>query len=364
MRLIEDDSDMELSLIATGMHMSDEFGCTIDRIKADGFEITAVLDVLPAEDTNTAMAKYVGDVVSGMSDAFSKIEPDIFLVLGDRGEMLGATIAAAYMNIPVAHVHGGDVSGNVDDPARHAITKFANIHFPATEDAAARIKQMGEEDWRVHVVGAPGLDSILTTDMMDPLQFKEKYGVEIATPTSPTILIVQHPVTYETVDAEQQMRLTLEAVKDLGHQTFAIYPNADAGGRSMIQAIKEYEGLEFMNTFKSLPHEDYLSLMSMASVMVGNSSSGIIEAHIFHLPVVNIGSRQQGRERAGNVMDVGHDKNEIKTAIGKALSHDFKEKINACSNPYGDGRASEKILRSLKELKMDERLLRKRSAFR
>jgi UDP-hydrolysing UDP-N-acetyl-D-glucosamine 2-epimerase len=361
LREIEADPKLSLSLVVIGMHLSAEFGYTVKEIEEDGFKIEAKINVLHSEDTGAAMSKSVGRCMVKTANALEKIKPDILLILGDRSEMLVGAVSATYMGIPIAHIHGGDISGNVDEPVRHAITKLAHIHLAATKESADRIIKMGEEPWRVHVVGAPGLDLILNEKMPEPRQISKKYGLDLS---KPVLLVVQHSVVTEADDAPNQIRETLDAIVELGHQTILIYPNADAGGRRMIEVIKEYEKYPFIKTFRSLLHKEYLGLMKFASVMVGNSSSGIIEAPSFHLPVVNIGTRQKGRQRAENVIDVDYDKEEIKMAIRKALhDEEFKEKVKNCKNPYGDGKAGMRIANILSEVKINERLLEKRMTY-
>jgi len=357
---IQKHPNLELELIVTGMHLSKDFGYTFKEIKQDGFK-TAILNTLYSEDTGAAMTRTIGRCVLQFADTLEDMKPDILLVLTDLGHTLAGAIAGAYMNIPVAHLHGGDVSGTVDEPVRHAITKLSHIHFPATKKSAERIIKMGEEKWRVHVVGAPGLDTILNEKLVKPEKIAKKYNLDLS---KSVVLMVQHPVTTECDEAPEQIKQTLEAVVSLKHQTILIYPNADAGGRRMIKVIKRYEKYPFIKAFKSLPRKDYLSLMKIADVMVGNSSSGIIEAPSFHLPVVNIGTRQQGRERAGNVIDVGYSKNRIIKGIKKALyDKKFKEKVKKCKSPYGDGKASQRIVKILSELKIDKKLLQKRITY-
>lgn len=309
----------------------------------------------------SAMAQSIGESLSRTAEALEKIAPYILLILGDRSEMLAGAVAATYMGIPIAHIHGGEISGNVDEPVRHAITKLAHVHFPATEENAERIIRMGEESWRVHVVGAPGLDFILRGKVMQPRETAAKYGLNLS---KPVILVLQHSVVAEADEAASQIRETLEAIKGLKHQTVLIYPNADAGGRRMIRIIREYEKYPFIKAFKSVAHEDYLGLMKLATVMVGNSSSGIIEAPSFGLPVVNVGTRQIGRQRAGNVIDVNYDKNEITAAIDRALSDkNFRDMVKHCRNPYGDGKAGKRIAKILCQLELGKKLLDKRMAY-
>jgi UDP-N-acetylglucosamine 2-epimerase (non-hydrolysing)/GDP/UDP-N,N'-diacetylbacillosamine 2-epimerase (hydrolysing) len=361
LQAIKTNPRLKLSLIVVGMHLAAEFGYTVKEIENGHFKIDSKIDVLHLKDTGVAMARSIGECIAKMADSLDRIKPDILLVLGDRSEMLAGAVAATYLGVSIAHIHGGDISGNVDEPVRHAITKLAHIHFPATKESAARIIKMGEERWRVHVVGAPGLDSALSKELPEPKQMVEKYGLDTS---KPIILVVQHSLVTEAEDAANQIRETLTAIVELGYQTIMIYPNADAGGRRMIEAIKEYEGHPFIKTFNSIPHEEYLSLMKLASLMVGNSSSGIIEAPSFGLPVVNVGTRQVGRQRAENIIDVGYNKEQIKKAINKALFDEkFKQKARNCRSIYGDGKAGERIADILSETRINKRLLLKRMTY-
>ncbi len=359
MRAIQDHPELDLSIIATGMHLSPEHGYTITEIENDGFKVDAAVDMLLSNDTGASMAKSLGIGIIGITQALEQINPDIVLLLGDRDEPFAGAIAASQMNIPVAHLHGGDSTsgGCIDESIRHSITKFAHIHFPATEESAERIKKLGEETWRIHTVGAPGLDTILNTELIPKEQLIKQYSLNT---NEPLLITIQHPVTTQPENAASEMRTTLEALSELGMQTILVYPNSDAGGRSMIEVIKEYEHLPFLYTFKSLPHVEYLSLLNIADALVGNSSSGIIEASSFHLPVVNIGIRQEGRQRTDNVIDVAPSKEKIIEAINIDL-HDetFKQKVNECVNPYGDGRAGLKIAEVLAGIEIDQKLLQK-----
>jgi len=361
LREIEANPKLGLALIVVGMHLSAEFGFTVKEVEQDGFKIDARINVLHADDTRAAMAKSVGRCMIKTASALEKIRPDISLILGDRSEMLVGAVSSTYMSIPIAHIHGGDISGNVDEPVRHAITKLAHIHFAATKESADRIIKMGEEPWRVHVVGAPGLDSILNEKIPEPEEIATKYGLDLS---KPVLLVVQHSVITEAEEAANQIHETLEAVVKIGYQTALIYPNADIGGRGMISAIQKYEKYPFIKTFRSVPHKEYLGLMKIASVMVGNSSGGIIEAPSLGLPVVNIGTRQMGRQRAENVIDVNYDKEEIKKAIQKALyDKAFREKAKHCKSFYGVGKAGMRIAKVLSEIKINKRLLEKRMTY-
>jgi UDP-hydrolysing UDP-N-acetyl-D-glucosamine 2-epimerase len=362
MNAIKKSPTLELSVIVTGMHLAQQFGYTLREIEEDGFRIDAKVDMLLSGDTGTAMAKSIGNGIISISQALDIIKPDIILILGDRIESFAAAIAGAYMNIPIAHIHGGDsAKAGLDEYARHAITKLAHIHFPATEKSAERIIKMGEDQSNVFVVGAPGLDSILNEKLIEPEKVAKMYSLDLS---EPILLVMQHPVTTEVEDAQKQIRETLDVVVELRHQTVLIYPNADAGGRRMIEVIKEYEKYSFIKAFKSITHKEYLSLMRIASVLIGNSSSGIIEAPSFGLPVVNIGSRQEGRQRAENVIGVNYDKEEIKDAIKTAIYDvNFKEKLKNCKNSYGDGKAGIRIADVLSKIKIDKKLLQKRLTY-
>ncbi|HIP90189.1 MAG TPA: UDP-N-acetylglucosamine 2-epimerase (hydrolyzing) [Candidatus Nanopusillus sp.] len=357
LKKIDSNSKLDLYLIVVGMHLSEEFGYTIKEIEKDGFRIYAKLDTLNKEDTGAGMARYIGNTIIEISKVLENLKPDILLLLGDRGEMLAGAIAATCMNILIAHVHGGEVSGSIDEGFRHAISKLAHIHFVATNESKQKLISLGEDSSRIFVVGAPGLDDIYE-NLLSPQEIEKKYSIDLS---KPLILLVQHPVVNEVDEASNQIRETLEAIVDLKYQTVVIYPNADAGGRQMIKIIEEYKKrYSFIKTYKSLPRRDYLSLMSVATVMVGNSSSGIIEAPSFGLPVVNIGTRQKGRLRAGNVIDVSYNREEIKNAILKAIQdRKFKEKVRNIKNPWGDGKASERIVNILSSVKICKDLLQK-----
>jgi len=362
LKAIEQHPKLQLLLIATGMHLSHEFGYTVQELEKDGFHIDAKVDMLLSNDTLPAMSKSIGIGIIGLAQTWDQVKPDIIVVLGDRVEPLAAAISGSYMNIPVAHIHGGDTGkGGLDESARHAITKFAHIHFPATKKSAERIIGMGEDRWRVHTVGSPALDTILNEPLLAPKIIAKKLGLDLS---RPVILVVQHSVTTQVEAAPEQMEQTLQAIVEFQYPTIVIYPNSDAGGRRMIEVIKQYKGYPFIETFKSLPRREYLSLMRVASVMVGNSSSGIIDAPSFGLPVVNVGIRQEGRERGKNVIDVAHKKSDIARTLERALSDKkFLTEVKKCRNPYGDGKAGPRIARYLSQIAITPRLLQKKSTY-
>jgi len=350
--------DLGLILFVTGSHLSREFGRTVHLIKKDGFRIDKEIEMTPEGDGGEFMSLAIAKGIAGITAALKGEKPDIVLILGDRIEALATAIAAAYLNITIAHIHGGDRSkAGLDESARHAITKLAHIHFAATKRSRDRIIRMGENSQNVFLVGAPGLDSIVTRPLLSREELAEKYNFDAR---KPFLMLVQHPVTTQTSEAAKQIRETLAAIKRFRLTTFVIYPNSDAGGRRMIKEIEKERNSAFLKIFKNLPRELYLSLLKHAVALVGNSSSGIIEAASFKTPVVNIGIRQEGRQRSTNVIDVMHDKNAIIGAIEKALyDKKFKGKLKHCKNPYGDGRATERIVKVLSKIKINKELLQK-----
>lgn len=347
LKRIHECADLELEIAVTGMHIMPEFGNSITEIVSDGFRIHEI-PVVHENDTRESMSAFVGNLIVLLTEKVTDIRPDIIMLLGDRGEMLAGAIVGTYTGIPVVHIHGGEITSTVDEPVRHAITKLAHLHLPATKKSARRIIRMGEDPAQVHVVGAPGLEPVIRGEFTPKDTLIRKYHLS---PAAPILLIVQHPVSGEIPEAASQMRATLEAVKDLGYQTLVIYPNADAGGRQMIAVINEFSRTPPIQAHRNIPHGDYLGLLKLASVLIGNSSSGIIEAPSFHLPVVNIGSRQRGRERGSNILDTGYTRSGIRDSVKKALEDEkFLRNVRNGTNPYGDGTASEKIVAILRRL--------------
>ncbi|MDA2916139.1 UDP-N-acetylglucosamine 2-epimerase [Nitrospinae bacterium AH_259_B05_G02_I21] len=358
LRRIEDHPRLDLRLIVTGTHLDPRFGETYQEIENDGFRPAARVEMLVAGDTGAAMASSTGLGIIAITQALQQLGPNILLIPVDRFECLAAAIAAAMMNIFIAHMHGGDVSGSIDESIRHAISKFAHIHFTSSELSRQRLLKMGEHPDRVFKVGAPGLDSIREEKLLTKEELCAKYGLDAS---APLILAVYHPVTTEQEDATRQIRTVLDSLIAVGYQTLLLYPNADAGGRGMVEMVEAYVNRHpALHGHASLPHLDYLSAMASADVMVGNSSSGIVEAPSFKLPVVNIGSRQQGRERADNVVDVPCTETDIVQGIALALYDPaFRNRVAQCTNPYGDGWASERIVSILADFDLDPQMLQK-----
>ncbi|KYH35142.1 UDP-N,N'-diacetylbacillosamine 2-epimerase (hydrolyzing) [Clostridium tepidiprofundi DSM 19306] len=358
---IEKREELELNIMVCGMHLEAKYGMTVNEIIKDGFDIADKFETILHEDTGCSMAKSVGIALVKIAESLNRIKPDILLILGDRGEMLAAATAAVHMNIPVAHIHGGEVTGTVDESIRHAITKLSHIHFPATRDSEKRIIKLGEKAENVYVVGAPGIDYIKNTKYLTKEEFIKRFDLN----SDRMFLLTQHPVTTEREYVEWQIRETMEAVVSFGVPTIITYPNSDNGGSEIIKVIEEYrERHSFIRVFKNLSQIEYLSLLKYADVMIGNSSSGIIEAPSFKLPVVNVGTRQNGRLRACNVIDVDYGRENVIYGIKKAMYDEkFRNQLNKCENPYGDGNAGSRIADILSRIKIDNNLIQKRITY-
>lgn len=363
-RAIKEHPQLDIELIVTGAHLSDAYGYTINDIKNDGFKIAEEIESLINGDMLSSRVKGLAIQLQGMIQTVVRVEPDFLLVLGDREESISTALIGAYMNIPVAHIAGGDrVIGNVDDQVRHAVTKLAHIHFVTNQESYDRVVAMGEQAFRAFNTGNPGLDRLINVERLYDEQLSEKLGFKINV-GEPLILLIQHVISTEVEQAYFQMKETLEAVKELGIKTVLTYPNSDAGGQQMIKAIEEYTRLNNLYITKNLPRLEFINIMRRASCMLGNSSAGIMEAPLLGLPVVNIGNRQKGRLHADNIQFVSHDKNEICNAVKKAIyNEEYRNQVAKCYNPYGDGKSSEKIANILATIPIDEKLLIKDVAF-
>ena len=359
LKRIQKDGDLRLHMFVGGMHLRPEHGMTVARIEADGFSIVERIDMLTGADAPQDISDSMGRGVSGFARAFHRFSPDILVVLGDRFEMYSAALAALPFNIPVAHIHGGELTmGAIDDALRHSMTKLSHLHFVSTKKYAERVIQLGEEPWRVIVSGAPSLDNIDSIVFQDQTTLENHVGMDLS---QPTLLVTFHPVTLEYSQVESQIDAVLHAIQNSGCQTIFTMPNADTGGSLVLARIRGYvESHTNSRLFDNLGTETYFSLMRCVSAMVGNSSSGIIEAPSFKLPVVNIGSRQEGRLRAGNVIDVDCVEAEILAGIKQAMSLSFKMQLRNMENPYRqDHSASEIIVGHLRDIPLNERLMRK-----
>jgi len=352
--------DIDLRIVALGSHLSPEFGNTANEIERDGFKIASKIECLLSSDTDLGMAKTIGLATLGLADLFAEMRPDILLLIADRYEMLAPASVALALRIPIAHIEGGEVSeGAIDDAVRNALTKMSHIHFTSTYAARDRVIQLGEEEWRVHRAGAPSLDHIRRQTLLKRADLEKRLDLNLG---CPTILVAYHPVTINR-DTLSETDALFDALDSLSHHILFCFPNADAGSRALIRRTKDFvESKGRGNVYTNLDTPTYLSLLGQVEMLVGNSSSGIMEAASFELPVVNVGVRQQGRERAGNIIDVAADAGAIREGIRKATMADFRQSLIGLKNPYGDGFAAETIVRVLSSLSGPERLLMKQHA--
>jgi UDP-hydrolysing UDP-N-acetyl-D-glucosamine 2-epimerase len=339
--LLELNNHLDLTIIATCMHLSPRFGSTIKEIERDEFKIKRV-EMLIDNDSLGAMVKSFGVGVYEIAQAIEVTNPDLIFVEGDRGESLAGAIVGAHLNIPIVHHGGGDVGGSIDNKIRYAITMFSDYHQVGNEESYRRLISMGIPEDRIFNVGEPGLDDIYAEDFTPKGEIIKKYDI---TPDKPLILLVQHPNTEEYENVKMQIKGTLDAIKELKIQTIAIYSNADAGGRVINKTLEDYgKELSFLKVYPNIERRDFLGLMNACDVMIGNSSAGIVELPSFRKSFVCIGTRQKNRLRTGNTIDVGYNKDEITEGVNKALyNKELREKLKTIKNPYGDGRASERI---------------------
>lgn len=350
--------DLALRLIVAGMHLEPAFGLTVGEIEAEGWPITARIPMAETDDSPSGISASTGRGIEGFARAYADTRPDLVVVLGDRFEMLAAAVAALPFALPVAHIHGGEeTQGAMDNQIRHAITKLAHLHFASADVHAWRIIRMEEEAWRVHTVGAPGLDRLRGVDLLSREALAAELGLRAGVPW---LIVTFHPVTLEHADTADHMAELLAALEKADGEIVITYPNADTAARAIIGRIEEFAGRHpRVRLARSLGDRVYLSLLGQAAAMVGNSSSGLIEAPSFGLPVVNIGSRQRGRLRGANVIDTGYGREEILRGLERALDPAFRAGLKGMANPYGDGRAASRIVEVLRAVPLDARLVQK-----
>jgi UDP-hydrolysing UDP-N-acetyl-D-glucosamine 2-epimerase len=353
---IKKSKKLDLCLIVSGMHLSKKHGLTINEIKKDGFKIYKTVQMTPTGDSSYHMSKSLGEGIIKFSEIFRKIKPDINLILGDRDEVFASALAASHMNIPNAHIHGGDKSkAGIDEYNRHAITKISNIHFTATKKSTLRVKKMGENPKYVFHTGSPSIDEIVNQSISNKKTLEKKYKVCFS---GDEIILVFHPVTTETEKTQHDITNLLNSVSKFKREVIAIAPNSDAGGQIIFNTLQEYSKNHcFFQLYKSIPRKDYLGMLKYGGMLIGNSSSGIIEASYFNIPVVNIGIRQDGRESGNNTINTNNSTNSITNGIKKAIR--FKDKQFKMNKIYGDGKASEKIIKILENISIDKRLIQK-----
>jgi len=346
---------VELTVIALGPHFSPAFGQTAREISADK---VVPVECLLDSDTDVGMAKTIGVATLGLADALGRIRPDILVIIADRYEMLAPAAAALALRIPIAHIEGGEITyGAIDDSVRNALTKMSHLHFACTRRAAERIAQMGEEPWRINFSGSLSLDHVKRERLLSRPQLEKELGFRIE---NDTVLCIYHPVTLKRNTLEEAEEV-FAAIAGLSHPVIFVYPNADAGSREIIRRTEKLAANGRARVLVNLDHRTYLSLLKHVSVLVGNSSSGIIESTSLEVPAVNVGIRQRGREHAQNVMDVPAERGAIQKAIRRALSPEFRKSIRGLASPYGEGKASKIVTEVLVNAPLGDKLLFKHS---
>ena len=352
LREIESAPDLELQLVVTGMHLSSEFGLTVQQIEDDGFEINHRVEMLLSSDSAVGITKSTGLGMIGFADAFRSLKPDIVLLLGDRFELLAAASAALFAVIPIAHIHGGEVTaGAFDDAIRHSITKMSHLHFTSTEIYRNRVIQLGEDPDRVFNVGAPGIDSIHRIKLMSKSDLEVVLGLELG---SRSLFVTFHPVTLEPGRAVTDFQALLSALDELEDVSLVFTrANADTEGRAINAMIDDYVAARPSSVVHtSLGQLRYLSTLKHVSGVVGNSSSGIIEAPSLQVGTINIGERQKGRVRAASVIDCGSTVGEIRNALETLFSSEFQQRLPNVVNPHGSGDVSGQIVRLMQEVSL------------
>jgi len=354
--------DVDLRIVVMGSHLSPEFGYTMQEIERDGFTVSARIECLLSSDSDVGMAKTIGVATLSLADLLGQMRPDLLLLIADRYELLAPAAVALALRIPIAHIEGGEISeGAIDDAVRNALTKMSHIHFTSTYAARQRVIGMGEEEWRVHRAGAPSIDHLRRRTLFSRDEVESRLEIDLG---QPTILVAYHPVTINR-DTIREADALFRALAAIPFQMLFCYPNADAGSRALIEHTRSFmAGRREGRVFTNLDAVTYWSLLRQVEVLVGNSSSGIMESASFALPTVNVGLRQQGRERARNVLDAAPDADSILQAIAIARSAEFRSALVGMTNPYGEGFASEKIVQVLTTVPLTQELLMKRDASR
>jgi len=368
LKQVNESTGLKLVLVVAGDHLVPDKGSTVSEIRGDGFDVSEIGPRALAFDNPEAIAKSVGMAVIELAAVVRRWEPDFLLLLGDRYELVAPALCALIYRVAVAHIAGGEsTEGVLDEQVRHALTKMAHLHFASTREYGWRIRRMGEEAWRIHVVGNPGIENIYKSDFMAPEEIKKTLGID---PEKPTLLVTFHPETLTgDQDTPRQMREVVSALAEFPeYQQVVTYPGTEVGYRAVIEAWREYaSGRPNVILKQSLGSRGYLGLMRLASAVVGNSSSGILEAPSFRVPTVNTGDRQKGRIRAGSVIDVECKKEEIVKGLKKALhDEEFRKSLQGVANPYDphqDGNVSGRIVSVLESVPLGRKLLEKRLDF-
>ncbi len=361
LKLLENEKEIKTFYIVTGMHLSKKHGYSVNEIIKDKISIHKKFNMISNKDNHLSFVKSLSKEIDKFSEILNKIKPDILVVTGDRAEMFIAAVTAVYMGIPVAHIQAGDLSGHIDGSVRHAITKISHIHLASCKDSARRVLKMGEQKWRIFNVGAPQLDELVQLKKINNRNILNKFNIK---QNENFFLIIFHPVLYDVKSASTQINLILESLEKYNLKKILIYPNIDTGNSKIIKIIKKFKIKQDYEIVKNLNRNNFLTLLKYASILIGNSSAGILEAPSFKTPVLNIGNRQRGRIQANNIVNSVFNKKKIIQSINYILNNkNFKKNLNKCKNPYGNGGSSSKIIKILKNIKLNQKLLDKEMTY-
>ncbi len=361
LKKLNQDTDFELQILVTGAHLSENFGSTVQYIESDGFLIADRIYNLISSDKKIGRVISLGNQIPALAQTFDRIKPDVILIVGDREEAISVSLTGAYMDIPVAHIAGGDIAkdGNIDNSVRYAASKFSHIHFTILEQHKETLLKLGEDEWRIFTVGNPGLDRFIATPTLTKKEISDNIGFDIT--NDKYLTLIQHSIITDVENQAKNIRETLDAIVESGFKCLINYPNSDAGNNAIINAYQEYvENHKQLFLFQNLDRLNYINLLRHTSCLLGNSSSGILESPSLSLPVVNIGSRQRGRVHANNVIFVNNKKDEILEALIKSLNDtDYINSIKKMKNPYGDGNSANMIVEVLRTIELNDKLIYK-----
>lgn len=357
LRLITESNKMDLQLLVTDQHVNEKFGNTVKEIDEE-FHVSAVIDMKQLDSEPLSRVKALGRCLNGMANIFNDLKPDVLILYGDRGEVLTTAIVATHFRVPIIHLQGGDISGNIDENIRHALTKLSHFHFTSCEESYERVLKMGEEPWRVYISGDNHIDLIVQKEYTKLSRLKDKYSLN----DNGYIIFLLHPETTRNRDGYKDTSIVLKCLERTKKQIITIYPCSDHGFQPIIDAINDYKNNPNFLIHKNIVTKDFLGLMKNADLFIGNSSAGLIETSYFNLPTINIGNRQLSRKRPENVINCDFDEERILTSIDKSL-HDteFKNKVKQCSKQFGNGKAGEIIYQSLERINFkDKKILDKK----
>jgi UDP-N-acetylglucosamine 2-epimerase (non-hydrolysing)/GDP/UDP-N,N'-diacetylbacillosamine 2-epimerase (hydrolysing) len=354
--------NVDLRIVAIGAHLASEFGTTVNEIERDGFTVHERVECLLSSDTDVGMAKTIGVATLGLAEILGRMRPDVLLLIADRYELLAPASTALALRIPIAHIEGGEISeGAIDDAVRNALTKMSHVHFTPTEASRLRVVAMGEESWRVHRTGAPSLDHLRRRTLPSRSELLAALDLQLTSPVTPVVLVALHPLTLAR-DTLCESGAVFAALEQLRAQKIFCFPNADSGSRALIARARTFcEARTDSRVFVNLNPVDYWALLREMNLMLGNSSSGIMETPTLRIPTVNVGSRQQGRERARNIIDAPAETGAILAAAAHALDPAFRASLEGMESPYGDGHAAERIADVLSTVTLGDDLLIKRA---